>query len=154
MMPSRPRTPTRLKERILALLKLNNTPQEIALGTAIGVFIGVTPLYGLHTALFVIAALLIRRANKIAILVGTNISLPPTVPFITWAGYSIGRWAVASNDPALSWSTFRGFTYAKFIHHYYPLLIGSLILGLVCAFMTYFLVWGLIHARRNGKFPF
>jgi len=49
------------------------------------------PLYGFHTLLCVIFAFLIPRANKIAILIGTNISLPPTVPFITWTGYNIRK---------------------------------------------------------------
>ena len=69
----------------------DNDPSEVALGVAIGVFIAILPLYGLHTILVLTAAFFIRRANVIAMLVGTNISLPPTVPFITWAGYNIGR---------------------------------------------------------------
>ncbi|MDD5060180.1 MAG: DUF2062 domain-containing protein, partial [Candidatus Omnitrophica bacterium] len=75
-----------LKEKILKLLKFNNTPQEIALGVGIGAFIAIMPVYGLHTVLVIIAALLIPRVNKIALLIGTNVSLPPTVPFITWIG--------------------------------------------------------------------
>ena len=140
-----------LKERTLALLKLNNTPQEIALGVAIGVFIAILPLYGLHTIMVVMAALLVKRANKIAMLLGTNISLPPSVPFITWAGYSIGRWVLASHDPALSWSAFRGFTYKKFLDHYYPLFVGSYILGLACAVIFYFLTWGFMNRRRRAS---
>ncbi|MBF0384328.1 MAG: DUF2062 domain-containing protein [Candidatus Omnitrophica bacterium] len=60
------------------MLKLNNTPQETAFGISIGVIIAVMPLYGLHTLLCVISASLIPRANKTAILTGTNVSLPTT----------------------------------------------------------------------------
>ncbi|MBF0533156.1 MAG: DUF2062 domain-containing protein, partial [Candidatus Omnitrophica bacterium] len=58
-----------LKTKLAAILKSNTLPEEIALGVAIGVFISILPLYGLHTLLVVIAALLIRKSNKLAILI-------------------------------------------------------------------------------------
>lgn len=132
----------KFKEIFSALLHLNNTPHEIALGTAIGVFIAILPLYGFHTLLVVIAALLIRRANKIAILAGTNISLPPTVPFITWTAYDIGRFILAGGRYApLSWEYFKGITFKEAIRLYPPLFLGSLILGAVCAVIFYFLAY-------------
>ena len=76
---------------LVGALKEHPDPHGIALGVAIGSFIGILPLYGLHTVLCVIALFLIPRANKLAILVGTNISLPPTIATITWTAYDIGR---------------------------------------------------------------
>ena len=55
-----------VKETIVALvrfLKAHNDPHEIALGVAIGSFIAILPLYGLHTALCVIAAILIFESR-------------------------------------------------------------------------------------------
>lgn len=141
----------KIKQIILRLLSLNNTPYEIALGSAIGVFIGILPLYGLHTVLVILAAVLIRPANKIAILVGTNISLPPTVPFITWAGYEIGRIILKNGFSPLQWSDFKNITLQKVIKHYPPLLLGSLILGIICAAIAYLLVFSLMsHLRKKG----
>jgi uncharacterized protein (DUF2062 family) len=133
------------------LLKLNNTPPEIALGVSIGVMIAVMPLYGFHTILCVIFALLIPRANKIAILVGTNISLPPTLPFITWAGYSIGRLVLGDKYPPLNLSSFKGVTFKKMLDLYYPLFIGSFILGILLATMFYFLTLWFIEKRQRSK---
>lgn len=140
-----------LKQRLIALLKLNNTPGEIALGVAIGVFIAITPLYGFHTIMVIIAAFLIRRVNKIAILLGTNISTAPTFPFITWTGYTIGRLMLGKQYPALRWSTFKHFDYKQILHLYYPLFIGSLILGLTLAVLFYFLTLWFIAIRRMAK---
>jgi len=141
------------KERVIALLKLNNTPREIALGVGIGAFIGITPLYGLHTVMVVIAALLVKRANKIAILLGTNVSLPPTMPIITWAGYSIGRFILGNKYPGFNWQMFRHFSYKDMLNFYWPLLLGSLILGIVCGIVLYFLTLILINRRRGKKAP-
>jgi uncharacterized protein (TIGR03546 family) len=141
----------KIKELLSSLLKLNNTPPEIALGVSIGVAIAVMPLYGFHTLLCVIFALLIPRANKIAILIGTNISLPPTVPFISWAGYSIGRLILGKEYPAVSLSDLKGITLKKMLDLYYPLFIGSLILGLFLAVIFYFLTLWVVKKWKKPK---
>ena len=141
----------RLKEKALSLLKLHNAPSEIALGVAIGVFIAILPVYGLHTILVIIAAFLLRRANIVAMLVGTNISLPPTVPFITWAGYSIGRLMLGETYPYLSWEMFKGISYKSILKFYYPLLLGSLVLAIICAVVFYFLTLNFMNKRRKAK---
>ncbi len=145
----------KFKEIVVRLLRLNNTPHEIALGISIGVFIAVLPLYGFHTLLVLIAAVLIRPANKIAILAGTNISLPPTLPFITWSGYEIGRFILKDGFPPLEWSDLRNITFQKVANLYPPLFLGSLVLGITCAiifyFLTLFIVRRLKRQRRHAE---
>ena len=141
----------KLRERIWRLIRLNNTPQGIALGVSVGAFIAITPLYGLRTIMVLLAAMFIPRTNKIAILAGTSISIPPTTPLITWTGYSIGR-AILDNDyPALAWSMLKELTYRDILRLYYPLFIGSIILGIICAIIFYFIVLFLVKKmiKRN-----
>jgi len=140
-----------LKERFLRLLRLNNSPSEIALGVAIGVFIAITPLYGFHTIMVIIAALLIRRVNKFAILLGTNISTTLTFPFITWGGYNIGRMVFGNNYPPLKWQTFKHFSYKTILNFYYPLFIGSLIMGLALAVAFYFITFWFMMKRKKAR---
>jgi len=140
-----------LKQRFFALLKLNNTPHEIALGVAIGAFIAITPLYGFHTIMVIAAALLIRRVNKFAILLGTNVSTMPTFPFITWAGYNIGRFIFRDSYPAYHWSTFKHFNYRQLLQLYLPLFIGSVVLGLLLAVCFYFVTLWFIIARKKMR---
>ena len=141
----------KIKEKILALLKQNTAPSEIALGVAIGCFIAILPLYGFHTLLCVLFALLIPHANKIAILIGTNVSLPPTLPFITWAGYTIGRSLLGDKYPAMNWQMFRNFTRHNIFDFYYPLFAGSVILGLGCALILYFVTFFFCRYRQRNK---
>lgn len=142
----------RFKESIVRLAKLHNTPHEVALGVAIGVFIAILPVYGLHTLLMLLAIAIIRPVNKIAILVGTNISLPPTLPFITWAGYNIGRLILgAKKYPQLSHNMFKGLTYKSISSFYYPLLLGSFLLGLICAIIFYFLTRWFMNKRMKVR---
>lgn len=133
--------------RVMSMLKAHHEPQEIALGVAIGSFIAILPLYGFHTLLCIIAALLIPRANKLAILLGTNVSLPPTVATITWTAYDIGRFLLAHhNYPPVSWEYIRNFKITKVSEFYYPLFVGSVVLGLLCAIVLYLIT--LIIAKR------
>ncbi|MDD5128922.1 MAG: DUF2062 domain-containing protein [Candidatus Omnitrophica bacterium] len=129
------------KKLAARLLRLNNSPHEISLGVAIGVFIGILPVYGLHTILVVIAAILVRPANKIAIFLGTSISLPPTVPPITWAGYEIGRLILKGRFEPLSWSVFKNITFQKICSFYQPLFLGSVVLGIICAAIFYLITF-------------
>lgn len=146
----------KFKRIAVRLLRLNNSPREIALGVAIGVFIGILPVYGLHTVLVIIAAILVRSANKIAIFLGTSISLPPTIPPITWAGYEIGRRLLSGEFEPLSWSVFKNITFQKICRYYQPLFLGSVILGIICAVIFYLVVFYLAnkfilkkkHARK------
>jgi uncharacterized protein (DUF2062 family) len=132
-------------------MRLNNTPHEIALGVSIGVFIAILPLYGFHTLLVLIAAVLVRPANKIAILAGTNISLPPTLPFITWAGYEIGRAILGGKFPPLGWLDFKNITLEKIASLYPALFLGSFILGISCAIIFYFLTFLLVRKLKSRK---
>lgn len=145
-----------MKETLVKLLRSHSTPSEIALGVAVGAFIAILPVYGLHTVLAIIAALLIRRANMIAIFLGTNVSLPPTMPFITWGGYEIGRFILRKNYPDLNEAYFQHVNFQKIKELYYPLFVGSVILGILTAIALYFitlLVIKKIKARhsRGGK---
>jgi len=143
------------KEIIVRLLKSDNSPTEIALGVSLGVFIAILPLYGFHTMLVILFALLVPHANKIAILLGTNISLPPTVPFITWAGYEIGRYFFAKEYPPLTPGYFKHINFQAIKESYPVLFLGSLILGTAAAVTFYLLTWCITkrieHKKRHGS---
>lgn len=140
-----------LKSRFIQLWQSHSSPHEIALGVAIGVFIGITPFYGFHIFTACLVVFMMKRVNKLAIFLGMNISLPVTIPFITWAGYSIGRNILGgASYPALSWTDFKHFSYETFFNFFYALMLGSLILGIGLSVLFYFLtLW--FFKRRKGK---
>jgi hypothetical protein len=137
-----------LKARVLDLWQSHSSPHEIALGMAIGVFIGITPFYGFHILTAILTAFIMKRVNKLAIFLGMNISLPPTIPFITWAGYRIGRQILGSAYPPLGWDYFKDFSYREYFHFFYALMIGSLVLGAVLSGLIYFLTLWFVKSRR------
>jgi hypothetical protein len=72
------------------ILHIDDSPQKIALGLAIGLFIAWTPLLGLHI-LLVVALSVLLRANKFAALVSVWVSNVFTFFIIYYPSYLVGR---------------------------------------------------------------
>ena len=141
----------KFKKLLVKLIRQHNSPQEIALGAGIGAFISVLPVYGLHTVLVILAAIIVRPANKIAIFLGTNLSLPPTIPFITWAAYELGRFILKKDLPPLDWGFFKNLSFQKIASFYQPLFLGSLVLGVICAIVVYGVTFLVVKKIKERK---
>jgi uncharacterized protein len=139
------------KRILVKLIRQNSSPHQIALGASIGAFISVLPLYGLHTVLVILAMFMVRSANKIALVLGTNLSLTPTLPFITWGAYEIGRFMHKGDLPPINWEFFKTISLQKVINIYWPLFTGSLVLGLICAAVIYGLTYFIVGRIRRSK---
>ena len=98
------RTRVALRMLLRRLVHLNATPRQVALGMAIGVFIGCTPLLGLQIILALLLATWLR-ANRIAAIAGTWISnMFTTVPLYglaLWLG-NILFWALGGFQARLA----------------------------------------------------
>jgi hypothetical protein len=78
-----------LKLHYLKLLRLRDTPEKIAGGMAIGVFIGLfpTPWIGLILAPFLATIL---KQNRVASILGTLVMNPITQPVVYAVSYTLG----------------------------------------------------------------
>ena len=142
----------------MTLMTLPDTPHAIALGSAIGMFFGFTPLFGLKTVLAFLTTWACK-GNKTAAVITVQLHdiLLPVVPAMFLWQYKLGMWALYHRLPqrpgyrrvALSdfmeWTTF--LTVGR------PILIGSLFFAVPAALVVYFGLRGvLIRSRaRNEK---
>jgi uncharacterized protein (DUF2062 family) len=141
----------------LTMMTLPDTPHSIALGAAIGMFFGCTPLLGMKTLLSILVAW-ICRGNKIAAVISVTLHdlILPFSPAIYLWEYKMGMWALHGRIPDrpgfrhvplreyMEWTTF--FTVGQ------PLLVGTLFIALPAAVVTYFALRGVLiraHARRT-----
>jgi len=148
----------RSSEPIRKLITIDDSPESIARGMGIGIFLGFTPLYGLKTLLGLSLAVLLR-GNKIAAVIGVNLHdvVLPLVPVVLGMEYELGFWLLSRPHhlPAsldlihlrphewLGWTTF--FNVGM------PLLLGSLAMGIPFGCAAYFVTRGLFaRARRTG----
>jgi hypothetical protein len=143
-----------LRAHHLTLMTLPDTPHSIALGSAIGMFFGFSPLFGLKTILAFLITW-IFKANKTAAVITVQLHdlLLPLVPAMFFWQYKMGMWVLHGRVPQrpgfrhvalrdyMEWTTF--FTVGQ------PLLVGSLFLALPAAVVVYFgLRAVLIRARK------
>ncbi len=72
------------------ILSLKGDSHWLALSFACGVFIGISPFYGAHTvgALVIVS---IFRFNLMTTMLGAWLTFPPTLPFIYYFCYRLGR---------------------------------------------------------------
>ena len=85
----------------LQLLRIPATPENIAKGMAIGVFIGLIPLLPSQT-LIAIGLAFLFKASKVAAAIGTLISNPFNWIFLYLLFYQIGRKILPFDIPPLS----------------------------------------------------
>ena len=81
----------RLKYYFLKFIRLKGDPHELALGMALGIFVGMLPIIPFHMALSVALALFFR-GSKITALIGVWVSNPVTWYLIYYYNYRIGAW--------------------------------------------------------------
>lgn len=75
------------------VLGSNDSPRKKAFSIALGLFVGLSPFWGLHT-LLVLGSAFLLKLNKPIAFAFSNISLPPFIPFILFASVQTGAWVL------------------------------------------------------------
>jgi uncharacterized protein (DUF2062 family) len=134
-------------------LKIRGSPREIALGLALGLFVGMTPFMGFHTAIAVFFAAIFKW-NKISSAVGVWVSNPLTAPFVYSATYIVGARVSGSARPfkppgELGLSTITGLL-QKTPEIFWTLIVGGIILGLPLAAIGYYFAYQSVLKYQQG----
>jgi uncharacterized protein (DUF2062 family) len=129
------------------LVRLRGKPEALARGLACGVFAGLFPFFGSQTLLAVLLAFLFR-GNKILALVGPWISNPFTSVPIYAFNFYIGKWLLNDHTSTeINWRSWEDIKELG-IEIIWPLFVGCVVVGLVCAIISYFLGLRLIRRVR------
>lgn len=146
------------------ILMADDTPHNIALGTAIGVFVGLTPTWVIQTALILLVAAITRpffKFNIVAAVVAGQVTNPITNIPIYWCEYVVGTWFVQSGDVTFDRfaELFRDQTWNQWwidvkllaVDIGKPLLVGSAIVATLSALVTYPLIKRLVHRMKQRR---
>lgn len=74
-------------------LRHRDSPKKKAFSIALGIFIGLSPLWGFHTIIVIFLAILLRL-NKVISFAFSNISLPPFIPLVLLLSLQTGNWVL------------------------------------------------------------
>lgn len=135
----------KFKQQFKKILSLDAHPGHISIGFAMGVFVGFTPFFVLHTPM-AIAMAFIFRLNKVACVTGAWINSPLTMVPILVLGYNLGEFLLGNpggelDFKHLDWHSLQ--PYAKSI------MLGSSIIGFVAAVASYFICYWLVTFFRR-----
>ncbi len=135
-------------------LRIRGHPREIALGLALGIFIGMTPLVGIQMAIAIFVAALFKW-NKFSAAIGVYITNPLTAPFIYSINYLIGaRLLEIKRGYSLRLTPEIGIAWLSHMLHnapqiFWALLLGGVILGLPLAVAGYYFCY-IVVTRYQG----
>jgi len=123
-------------------LKIRGNPHEIALGFALGLFVGMAPCMGVQTIIAVFFASLFKW-NKISAAVGVWISNPVSAPFLYGFTFYVGSLITGITESFHPVGIF-DFSYLyqiilKAREIFWTLTLGGIIAGLPVAVMGYYL---------------
>ncbi len=141
-----------------SLITLNDTPERIAMGFAVGIFLAFTPLLGLHTFLGLLAAFLFGL-NRVAVLVGVFVNNPwtlvPIYGLATYLGGLLLGFPASAALPELDWGAlFEARFWAGLVRDWRvlkPLFLGSTVLAFAAATLSYFLLRHFIRKARLAR---
>lgn len=141
-----------IRDRIKAILKLDEPPHKLALAFALGVFVAFTPTIGLHLVTCLLLAWAFRVSKFVVItasLINNPWTMVPLYGFCIWLGLRItGNGGAA---PSIAWGDLSLTNFYGVLRPYiWPFVAGTLVVGVFAAVLSYFLFY-YIALRYKGR---
>ncbi len=133
------------------VLRIPASPQMIARGLAVGVFMGLMPLLPIQTLCAVVMAVLLS-GSKIAAAIGTWVSNPLNYVPLYIAYYSIGEFLLPFHEqgpPTEQIGLIEFFTNSPKLLTI--MLTGGFVLALPCSLLTYFITVRIIRTYQEKR---
>ena len=152
------------RDKFRSIFQIKESPHRIALAFAMGVFMGISPLLGLHYIGGVLLAMLFRL-NKLVAIIGISVNNPWTIvplsTFCVWVGAKL--LGIKQVLPEVDWgsisltSILMKFTslenLIQMIKDIWPLIAaffaGSFLICTLAAITCYFIMLELVKRYRN-----
>ncbi|KAA9399177.1 DUF2062 domain-containing protein [Haloarcula sp. CBA1130] len=136
-----------VKEKLVAALVEEHSPQEVAASFSIGVFLTALPTLGTGFLAFLILAYLFKQLSKVALFASVLILNPP----VKWGVYATSFWLgnrILGPVPGLS---FTGVSVSMGGEVLVRLWTGNIILAVVFAAIGYVIAFRLINEYRRRQ---
>jgi glycosyltransferase involved in cell wall biosynthesis len=112
---------------------------------ALGVFMGIVPVWGWQMAIALALAILLKL-NKAITLVASNISIPPLIPFILFASYLTGG-LIFNNHQAINYDS--GITFEFVKKNFLQYIVGALFFGAAMGILAGLATWLMLIIFRR-----
>jgi uncharacterized protein (DUF2062 family) len=134
-------------------VKIRGQPREIALGFALGIFIGLTPTFGIQIPIAIFFAAMLKW-SKISAVFGVGITNPLTGPFIYGFTYFVGA-KILGMESALNLPQNFDWDAVKVMLGKAPrmltaMTVGGIITGLPLAILIYYLSFSAVNKYQQS----
>ena len=149
----RSRLKAEVRRRFEQLKNEQASPERLGVAMGVGVFCGLSPLLGLQTVLALALAYLFKL-NKLAVLIGLQISFPPVMPFLVLAEIELGELLLRGALMPLTVDRVRGMSGREIFEKFFvDLTVGGLVLGVVLGAAIGCATTAWIRRRRARQRP-
>ena len=135
----------------LKLLRIRESPHNVAMGLSLGVFVGCLPIIPLQTVAAVILAFFFK-CSKIAAAIGTWITNPLYAPFVFYGMYLLGRAVIPVGKKEFEPEDLTLLNIVNLGWDFFLLMLaGGVIVGLTLAFLTYLVSVRMVYLYRQKR---
>lgn len=127
---------------------ITEPPIKKSLSIGFGVFMGIFPIWG-YQMLVGVALAHWMRLNKALVLVASNISIPPLIPFIIYGSYKLGAFFVS--DPKDDFLFIQGLSLENIKDNLVQYIIGAIVLAIVAGAVFGLFTYAYLALRRFGN---
>jgi uncharacterized protein (DUF2062 family) len=128
------------------VVKSSDSSAKKAKSIALGVFIGIAPLWGLQT-IIVLALAVLLKLNKLIAFGFSNISIPPMIPLIVFGSLKMGHWILGGDQESIPVESMEvDFELLTSLKEY---IVGSLVLASLCALVFGFTGYLFLELKRK-----
>jgi glycosyltransferase involved in cell wall biosynthesis len=112
---------------------------------ALGIFMGIAPVWGWQMAIALALAIMFKL-NKAITLLAANISIPPLIPFILLASYLTGG-IILDNHQDISLDS--GITFEFVKKNLFQYIVGALVFGAAMGILSGLVTWSVLKLFRR-----
>ncbi len=145
--------PTFLKTIYQRFIRIRGNPREVALGFALGLFIGFTPTMGGQILISVFLASVFKW-NKITAAIGVQVTNPFSAPLIYGFTYVIGAKLIGVQRPVDFELTFNWHGIVSMMDQaptiFLSLTVGGIIIGIPVAAIGYFASYAAVERYQQN----
>jgi uncharacterized protein (DUF2062 family) len=135
-------------ELIYQLRTEGDSPVQQSWALAIGIFIGCTPLYGLHLPMCIVAAKLLRL-SRLKMFLATNLNNPLLAPFLIFGEIQLGSLVRRGSFYPLSIEAFKQGSLGSYAA---DLAIGSLVVGVLLGLLVGLITYNVLIRGTKGSY--
>lgn len=129
------------------LLKPDESNFKKSASIALGIFMGIMPVWGWQMAIALALAILLKL-NKAITLVAANISIPPLIPVILFASYLTGG-LILNNHHEINLDS--GITFEFVKKNLFQYIVGALAFGIAMGILAGLVTWLLLAIFRRKQ---